>query len=135
MIILYVEDCEISVELFSHQLGHHSRSDEISLDVAETVSDAIQMFSAETHGAALIDWNLPDGEGIEVARHIRGVTETLPIIFLSAVMTEEYIAAANSFNPKACLTKGHGKTYIGNILQLISQDQQITLSTDIKRSA
>ena len=122
MIILYAEDCEVAVELFLHQLERFSGSNEISVDVAETVSGSLQIFSVERHGAALIDWNLPDGKGIEIARHIRRETETLPIIFLSAIFTDEHRTIAEEFNPKGCLKKGHGKSYVENILQLISVD-------------
>ena len=84
MNILYVEDCEITIELLQMNMGKHCAVDDLSLEVVGTVADAIQVFSVEKHRAVLIDWNLPDGSGLEVARHIRSMDKTLPLVFLSA---------------------------------------------------
>lgn len=114
--ILYVEDCEPTIELFQFYLKKYCAVEGLTLEVAGTVADAIRIFSVEKHDAVLIDWNLPDGEGLGVARHIRNIDMSLPIVFLSSVFTEDQIAQARQYQPKACLVKYIGQEYIDTLL-------------------
>ena len=114
--VLYVEDCEISVELLRLSLSRYAATTSITLDIADSVEDAIEKFDMHKHIAALIDWNLPDGEGIEVAQHIRVRHSTFPIIFLSAFFTDEQLQTAKKYNPEECLIKSHKKKFISSVL-------------------
>ncbi|MDB4223349.1 response regulator [Granulosicoccus sp.] len=120
--VLYVEDCEISVELFRLSLSRHASAKNISLDIADSVIDASMKFDADKHIAALIDWNLPDGEGVEVAQHIRERHSNFPIIFLSAAFTDEQLQTAKKYNAAECLVKGHKKHFISSILRHLPVD-------------
>jgi DNA-binding response OmpR family regulator len=71
--------------------------------------------------AALIDWNLPDGEGTDVAQFIREKHNTLPIIFLSAAMTDDLSSKADKYTPKACLEKNYSQASIEKISQLLAE--------------
>jgi DNA-binding response OmpR family regulator len=42
----------------------------------------------------LLDWNLPDGTGLELCEKIRETDEDVPIIFLTARIEEEYVVKA-----------------------------------------
>lgn len=117
--VLYVEDCEITVELFRRSFKRYNTGADIELEVAATVSDAIEIFTTQRHIAALIDWNLPDGEGLEVAGHIRLSNKTLPIIFMSAAFTEQHLRVAQQYHPRVCLVKEYNKPFIDNIIQHI----------------
>ncbi|OED35355.1 hypothetical protein AB833_30820 [Chromatiales bacterium (ex Bugula neritina AB1)] len=120
--VLYVEDCEETVELFRLCLRRYCTDTAITLDVACTVSDAIERFTTERHVAALIDWNLPDGEGTEVAEYIHQFHKALPIIFLSAMFTDQHLLVAERYNPKACLIKDYSKNFVDIIIQHIHPD-------------
>jgi len=116
MRILYVEDCETTVMLFQLEMNRHCGDNDLTLHVASSVADAIQVYNAEKYNAVLIDWNLPDGDGLDVARHIRSVDKSLPLVFLSSMLTEAHELAASQFHPKACMLKGHGRDYIDTLL-------------------
>lgn len=116
--ILYVEDCQATVELLSLSLERYNFASTLLLDVAETVDEAIEIFTLDKHVAAMIDWNLPDGYGTEVAEHIRSVHQTLPIIFVSSSFTNEHLVATEKYNPKACLEKDFSKDFIEKINHL-----------------
>lgn len=116
--ILYVEDCDLTVELLKRSFDRHCPEANIALDVAETVSHAVELFSTEKHVAALIDWNLPDGDGTEVAQHIRKHDKTVPIIFLSAAFADEHFVVAKKYRPGG-LVKDHSKKYVESIIQYI----------------
>ncbi len=118
--VLYVEDCEETVHLFKLCLSKYSPETDITLDVVNTVSEALERFTPNSHVAALIDWNLPDGEGIEVAHHIRQLHDTLPIIFLSALFSGEHLQVAKQYNPTDCLVKSYSNSFISTIVRHIS---------------
>ena len=113
--ILYVEDNEGDVELMSMSMERYCPTLNIVLDVAETVAEAKSIFQADKHVVALIDWNLPDGEGIEVLKFIREKPSNMPIFMLSGVVTPEHIKAATQFNPTACLEKNYSKAFFAQL--------------------
>ncbi len=117
--VFYVEDCEATVELFRLCLKKYYPDNDIALDVVGTVSEAFEKFSTDKHVAALIDWNLPDGEGTEVAQHIRQLHKTLPLIFLSAYFNDKHLLAAQQYNPSDCLVKEYSSSFVDRIVRHI----------------
>ncbi|MBL4629622.1 MAG: response regulator [Paraglaciecola sp.] len=117
--VLYVEDNESEVELLLLTIDRYGFASSLLLDVADTVEQAKEMYDIEKHKAVLIDCNLPDGEGVDVAQFIRKKHATLALIFLSASMTNEYLHKAEKYNPKACLEKDYSKEFVEKIIQLI----------------
>lgn len=117
--VLYVEDNEYDVELLLLSIERYNFNSHLVLDIAGTIAEAIDMFSVEKHAGALIDWNLPDGEGTEVAHYIRAISHTLPILFLSGALTEAHINHANQYHPKACIEKDYNKQSLQKIYQLL----------------
>lgn len=118
--VLYVEDNEGDVELLKMSIERYCSSLNIVLDVAETVSEAKALFKPEKHILALIDWNLPDGEGIDVLQFIRNTQQRLPIFMLSGVVTPEHVEDAEKFNPTQILEKDYDKSFIQKIETCIS---------------
>lgn len=118
--ILCVDDCEVTVHLLKVSMGRYNTDFIVSMDIAISVSDAIVKFSSDEHMAALIDWNLPDGKGTDVAQNLRSHNPSLPIIFLSAVFTDEQYQAAQIYSPMLCLVKDHSKEYVNSIVSHIT---------------
>lgn len=113
--ILYVEDNEGDVELMKMSIERYFPSLNIVLDVAETVEEAKEKFDNNKHTMALIDWNLPDGEGVNVLQFIRKVNTSLPVFMLSGVITESQITETEKYEPTACIEKGHDKKIIAQL--------------------
>ncbi len=113
--ILYVEDCEADVELLKMSIERYCSSLNIVFTTAETVEEAKEKFDVNKHVMALIDWNLPDGEGIDVLKFIREKNTQLPIFLLSGVLTTKHLKVAEQFDPTDCLEKDYGKSFIDNI--------------------
>ena len=103
--------------LFQMDMDRHCSVEALTFEYAYTVEDAIQGFNPEEHCAVLIDWHLPDGDGIDVAQYIRSLNNTLPIVFLSSALTEDQLQIANKYNAKACLIKGYGKAYVDTLME------------------
>lgn len=118
--ILYVEDNEGDVELMKMSMERYFASLNIMLDVAETVEEAKEIFDQNKHTMALIDWNLPDGEGAEVLQFIRTINESLPVFMLSGVITERNLAETEKFKPTACIEKGHDKKIMAQLEQYLT---------------
>ena len=117
--ILYVEDNEGDVELMRMSIDRYCASLNIVLDVAETVEEAREKFQYNKHVIALVDWNLPDGEGIDVLKFIREIHQDLPVFLLSGVITEDNIKLTEKYNPTACLEKDYGKPFFSALEKCI----------------
>lgn len=65
---------------------------DFTLSIAKTCLRAMQLLEQQHFDLVLLDVNLPDGNGIEVCRNIRGqqeYSELLPIIFITAEHSAE----------------------------------------------
>lgn len=118
--ILYVEDNEGDVELMQMSIERYLSSWNIVLDVAETVEEAKEIFNQDKHAIALIDWNLPDGYGVEVLQFIRAWNENMPVFLLSGVITEDHITETEKYKPTACLQKDYDKSFFSQLEQCLT---------------
>lgn len=113
--VIYVEDNEGDVELLTMSIERYCTTLNIVLTIAETVEEAKEIFDADKHVMALVDWNLPDGEGIGVVQFIRERHVDIPIFLLSGVITEGHRKTAEKYNPTDCLEKDYGRAFVGRI--------------------
>ena len=60
--------------------------DNRDLLAAETAGDARNMVASHKPNAALLDYMLPDGNGVELAQQLRGVMPNLPIIMMTGTV-------------------------------------------------
>lgn len=77
----------------------------INLSIAHTIDDGVAAYDPQKHTLILIDWNLPGGDGTQVAKRIRAKYTDANIVFLSTGYSDERLSAANAFQPVACLKK------------------------------
>lgn len=92
--VLYVEDNPVNALLVQELLRPCSA---LRLVVAADGSQGLQMAAAQDPAAILLDMQLPDMDGLEVLRRLRGeggVASHVPIIVLSASAMPEEVAAA-----------------------------------------
>lgn len=118
--LFVVEDCEVSAELIRRSLIKYSAEITIDIDRADSIAEAMDVFTASKYAAALIDWNLPDGDGVELARDIVLIEKTLPIIFLSALFSPENINDALEFNPGECVVKDYSDEFTSRVMRHIA---------------
>jgi DNA-binding response OmpR family regulator len=125
---LYVEDNPADAELMGLCIERYMNVDSLFMDIAGTVAQAKDMFSVEKYSAVLIDWNLSDGNGIEVAEHIRKHSSDTKIIFISsAEFTEAQKLKCQQYDVKAFMLKEYNQGHIEKIRQLF-QTGHIELS-------
>jgi DNA-binding response OmpR family regulator len=125
--ILYVEDNEGDVELLKMCIDRYCSTLNIALDVVETVDEAKEFFIFDKHIIVLIDWNLPDGEGIDVAKFIRKKQGRHPIFLLSGVFTDRQIKCSEKLTSTICLEKSYDKHFIEKIIPYLNLNQLNTI--------
>ncbi len=76
-----------SLKLFLEMEGY-------SVDWARDIRSVEPLASKKLPDCYLLDWNLPDGTGLEVCGKIRETDEQVPIIFLTARTEEEFAVKA-----------------------------------------
>lgn len=113
--ILYVEDNPGDVELLKMCIERYYGSKNVVLEIAETVEEAIEVFCSDKYDVVLTDWNLPDGEGIDVVQFIRNKQEDLPIFLLSGGLTDNLINMVKEYNHICCLEKDYSKIFIEKV--------------------
>ena len=80
MHILIVEDDILT----SKQLSKLLKSERYSCDVANGYVEASQMLDKTSYALVLLDWNLGDGDGLELLKEIRDIQIDTPVLMLSA---------------------------------------------------
>jgi DNA-binding response OmpR family regulator len=83
--VLLVEDDE----LISKSLKMSLRYKGFEVTACASIQQGLKNFRSKTFDLALLDVNLPDGNGIDLCREIRKSDESLPILMLTAKVDEE----------------------------------------------
>jgi len=79
--VLYVEDNELNAELVSEYL---SSFEHIPVEIAPTLAAARQVLETRTPSVLLLDLNLPDGFGGDLAAELHVTHPDLPVIVITA---------------------------------------------------
>lgn len=77
--IYYVEDDRSIASLVKEYLGRQN----CRVSILTTMADARRAFLSRLPDVALVDWNMPDGQGDAFCRWLRSKSQDLPIIFLT----------------------------------------------------
>ena len=69
---------------------------EISIEEAIDVTSALQLLAVEAFDCLLVDYRLPDGDGIELVRRLlaKSVSGPIPVIMLSGQPTDDLVRSA-----------------------------------------
>lgn len=69
----------------SCQIEECLTSDNLSIERAETASDALQLLGYSVFDVLILDWNLPDMQGIELLRQFRKNGGQTPVLMLTGM--------------------------------------------------
>src|ERR1700712_361247 len=58
------------------------RAFECAIDEADCFEDATRLLGSRAFDLGIVDWELPDGTGIELAQHANVIAQRLPLIFV-----------------------------------------------------
>ena len=80
MRILLLEDTEDVAAAIAESFAR--RGD--AVDHVATIADAVASLAVQDYDIAILDIQLPDGEGIQVLRHLRQSGRAVPVLMLTA---------------------------------------------------
>ena len=80
-------------------------------EAAFTIREAQEIFEKEPILLALLDVNLPDGEGFELCRWIKAQRE-VPVLFLTARDLEEDVLSGYDMGADDYVTKQIGRAHV-----------------------
>ncbi|MEI4471167.1 response regulator [Frigidibacter sp. MR17.24] len=122
MRILAVDDDEMILELLSASLGANGFSD---LTTASSAREAAQILTAspELFDCFLLDIQMPEIDGIELARAIRRSPnyQTAPIIMITAMSQKSYIDRAFAAGATDYVTKPFDPVELGTRIRLAAR--------------
>jgi signal transduction histidine kinase len=98
--ILYIEDNPLDRRLMARMLGKGSRK--VLLTVAETLERGLECVATEHFDCALVDLNLPDGNGLELVESV----PLLPSVVLTGDDNDEMVDIALLAGAQDYLIKG-----------------------------
>lgn len=114
--VLYIDDDDIDRMV----LERYSRAFSFHLDTCNSVASAKACLNNGYDGF-VIDWNLGDGDGVEIAREARKSSPASPLIFISGAFDVRHLKEACIFSPLACIEKGGSPDYARDILALLEK--------------
>ncbi len=101
--LLYVEDNPLNAEVMR---GILEQRPGIELEIASTVEAGLRALRERPPALLLLDWQLPDGDGLTLLSRMRDLGATLPpVVVVSANAQPEQIAAAQVAGARHYLTK------------------------------
>lgn len=75
--------------LFASLIGVHLQGQNITHELAGSLSKVKTLFDPNKFDAAIIDWNLPDSTGMDIAEFIHSRAANFKLIFLCGNCNEE----------------------------------------------
>lgn len=98
--LLLLEDDQDSAKALSLGL----KKENFTCDIAPSIHDAESFLSRASYDLLILDWNLPDGEGIDLLKDIRLYDHETPILMLSARgdVNDKVIALDNGADDYLC---------------------------------
>ena len=103
------------------------------IGIAKNRAEAIRLFEANSPDVLLVDINLKDGDnGIDVANTIN-LTQSLPIVYLTAYSDKETVDKALNTSPAAYLTKPYDDTDVIIAIELAFKNHFSQILKDHKR--
>ncbi len=125
--VLVVDDDEVMLQTAADTLGSLGAATECATSGAEALEKiAARHGEGRDYGLVILDWKMPDMDGIETVRRIRSeIDETLPILLISAydrteVEDEAKKAGANGFINKPLFRS----TLYDKINQLLGKEKR-----------
>src|SRR5207244_2544559 len=111
MRVLIVEDQQIVAELLTAAL---TVADDVAIvGTAGTVGDAISLARTEHPDVVLMDYRLPDGDGVSAAEAIRAEEPETKIVIITAYEDEAMVLRAIEAGCSGFVTKSqHGNTLV-----------------------
>lgn len=74
-------------------------------ETADNGGQALTMFVLKTYDAVLLDYMLPDMNGLTVLQHIKQVDRSIPVVILTGHTDEQVAERAIAMGARACLYK------------------------------
>lgn len=103
---LLVEDNTSHVELISDELAPVLT--DWTLDVAPTIAEARRLMAARRYDLFLLDFRLPDGDGIELLREIRSAGVNTPAVFVTTASSAKLAVEAMKIGADDYIVKEEG---------------------------
>jgi PAS domain S-box-containing protein len=101
--LLYVEDNPLNAEVMR---GILEQRPGLELEVAPTIEAGLQALRERPPALLLLDWQLPDGDGLTLLARLRELGSTTPpVVVVSANAQPEQIALAQTAGARHYLTK------------------------------
>lgn len=130
--VLLVEDDEADKRLVERVLASCSQPIKFAVELAESLSLAIDCLGSREYDAVLLDLNLPNGSGIETVQKLNEVNPGIPIVVLTGLDDEEtgFWAIRNGATDYLVKNQSLDKLLVWKILYALERDKQKKLILD-----
>jgi DNA-binding response OmpR family regulator len=119
--VLFVEDTSDTRDLVEFSL----KQDGFTVVTAQTAEEGLTHARSNTFALILLDIGLPDKDGLELCREIRGFDQQTPILFYTAFADLLDMNEAAKAGAQGCLRKPEDTPRLGEIaLRLIEETSQ-----------
>ena len=94
--VLIVDDEPAVIEMLKEFFRHFRHGHEYAVVTASNGADACLEVSRGRPDLVLLDMNMPDMDGLEVLKHIRGLDTTIPVIMVTGNRSTQAAADAHA---------------------------------------
>lgn len=101
--VLVLDDHQMFAESVARMLGAEADIEVVA--VAGNVADGVRLATTTSPDVAIVDFQLPDGDGIEAARRIRAARPAARIVVLTGMADDKMLLAAIDAGCSGLVTK------------------------------
>ncbi len=113
--LLYIDDTEADVELLRTLVRQRG----LQVEAALSGTGGIVAYNPERHCAVVIDWNLHDMTGLDVAKALLSQYPSCPVALISGIFEPEHTEAARALGISDCFEKDFHMGHIDRIRDFV----------------
>lgn len=141
--ILILEDNPQDIALYKRRFARQSTEYDFHVDSVSTIADAIDMTKTKQHDCYVVDYRLPDGEGMDFIHHLNSVNDpSLPCAILmitgqgnEEVAVEAMKSGVHEYLTKKSITEGYFVRPVLNSIQRAQLSSEIAFyQKELERS-
>jgi CheY-like chemotaxis protein len=117
MKILFLDDSPVSIRVMKIMLEKNG----FDVFVASNAKDAYEVFDLEKPEVCIIDFNMPDVSGVEVAKHFLSLNPDVKIIMYTASVDAVIKKACEDVDVKAIMRKTFSTTELIEMINKITK--------------
>jgi DNA-binding NarL/FixJ family response regulator len=129
--VLIIDDHRMFADSLARLLA--DEEDLVVVGIASTATEGVQLALDLRPTVALVDYQLPDGNGVAITTDIKGQAPSVMVVMLTGTNDDRVLLAAIEAGCSGFLTKDHAASEVANAVRLAAAGEALISPQDLAR--